>query len=283
MKKKERRGLEREQRKKKKTSDRRWRKIYLIAIVLIALAAAMLIWLFSADKEISFESAKGNPSLRESYVEKVVEKIGDSPYVASVSFVPKRMEESGRKRSPRGIVAMAVEVPPDSRTLEIGLPLKILIFPTAFETKVIQSNTDFASALRHEYRHAEVISLRRVNLFPYADFVNTNGKWNESLLRDAIELDAISRELAGMEKISKQYRANQIKAYSTHYIDIWDQEDGMNPQLIKKMKIEFFQPWMLPSPNLARKGVWELRDEKTGRVYPLPQEIMEKFSKNGKG
>jgi len=123
-------------------------------------------------------------------------------------------------------------------------------------------------------------------MFP--SFLTTEGELNKDLLSDIMELDAMRMELSTQIGISKEYRAQRLGWYTTYYLNIWDRSGRMAPEFVKELKIKFFKPWMVTSPYLFKKRVegkevWYFKHPKTGREYYLPEEIIERFSQNGKG
>ena len=166
-------------------------------------------------------------------------------------------------------------------------PVRISILPFAFSGEIIKTEADFISSLSHEYFHAESVQKGKTDsLEIFSSFLTADDQWNKDLFLDIDEMNAIKMELP-QTKISQEYRANRLGRYLEYYPNIRSHSEGMKPEFIKILKIEFFEPWMLNSPYLFKewqdgKEIWYFKHPQTGREYQLPEEIILRFQ-NGKG
>ncbi|MDO8663735.1 MAG: hypothetical protein Q7K28_02790 [Candidatus Wildermuthbacteria bacterium] len=240
------------------------------------------------DKEISLNDAKEKPELRKDYLSKIAEKIGGRPaYIASINYVgtPKELAElkklPGFNPDPREAMGVYPLKPimPENIGKEI-LPVIIVIFPATFEGRDIRVENDFISAVRHQYKVAEILNRGKIGSIDLDDFRNKKGDWNLSLMRYAIALEATEGEIDSPLKLSSRYESMIRDSYLNLYIKIWDEERGMSPEFIKSLKIEFFKDWILKTPFLIKEGqIWYLKNPQTGRKYFLPDEITKKSGK----
>lgn len=281
MKKKNKRG---EKGKKERRKGVWWRKFLVLSLAAIAIISGGLIsWLLLTEKEISFEVAIKNPQLREVYIEKIVKKVGKPNSVKEIIYVDTQEEreflekEHGIICHPKGAMVAAGKI--------FGTEHVVAIFPYAFSGELFKKEEDFISNLLHEFRHTEVFSRGKVRGIPVSSFLTINGELNKKLFQDIFELDAYGMELERQADISSVYQNDLISGYIMYYTDIWNHEKTMEPEFIRFLKIQFFQPWMLKLPILRKekvngKEIWYLR-LKTDKYY-LPEEIIWRFQ-IGKG
>lgn len=260
---------------------------------MVVIVGGLLGWSLLAQREVSFEEAVKKPQLRDSYIEKIVKEIGKPDYITVVNYADTQEElEFLRKKhgyipNPDDLMSAKSKNIQVDRLGKQPWLVRTSILPYAFSGKILKTEEDFISSLLHEYRHAEVIQegkIGQVEMFP--SFLTLTGEWNENLVLDIMELDAIRIELS-TQGISKEYRANRTGRYLDHYINIWDHSGRMEPEFIERLKIEFFQSWIATTPFLFKemrngKEVWYLKHPETGRQYYLPEEIIARF-KSGKG
>ncbi len=260
---------------------------YLIFALVVVIVGSLLGWFLFFRGEVSFEEAMRKPELRDGYIEKIVKKVGEKPeYIYAVYYVDTQAEMEFLKKE------YEVPVNPKATMASVGkmktVDNRVAVFPYAFGGELIKTEEDFISNLLHEYRHVEVAYKGRIGSIEiYSSFLTTEGKLNESLLEDIVELDASAMELTRQTNISQTYRSNLLVGYMEYYSDIWNHEKIMKPEFIKFLKIEFFRPWVLGSRDLVKerqggKEVWYLKHPQTGKRYYLPEEVIRKFQ-NGKG
>lgn len=275
--------------------DRVRRLSFVIAVTAIVIVGCLASWLLLAKGEVSFEEAMKKPELRDGYIEKMVEKIGKPEYVTVVNYddTPEEMEflrkEYGYTPAPDDLMATHVSGVKPEFFGKQSFPVRISVFPFAFSGGIIKTEADFISTLLHEYFHAENAQRGKTgSLEIFSSFLTIDGRWNKDLFLDIDEMGAISWELATQTKISHEYQLNRMGRYLDHYCDIWDHSQGMEPGFIKILKIEFFEPWIVNTPFLFKESgkaeeIWYLKHPQTGRKYYLPEEVIRKFSQNGKG
>ena len=284
-----------ERRKEKRRKKGFPRKLPIgIAIAIFILLGGLVSWFLLTEKEVSFEEALKQPQLRESYIERIVEQVGKPDYVAVVNYVdtPEEVksliEEYNYIFNPDHLMAAHS---PKIRADLLGkqsFPVRVSVFPFAFSGEIIKTETDFISCLLHEYFHAENAQKGKTDSFEiFSSFLRIDGQWNKDLFLDVDEMNAIRMELATQTKISQEYRVNRMGRYLDYYTNIWNHSEGMEPEFIKTLKIEFFEPWIVNVPGFFKKWqdgkeIWYLKHPETGRVYYLPEEIIWRFQ-NGKG
>lgn len=290
-----------EKRRKERKKKGFWRQkllvIFLAAMVVIA--GGLVSWFLLAEKEISFEDAMKKPELRDAYIQKVVAEIGKPEYVVKINYedTPEELEFLKRVHDyiPDPIDLMTTHPAQEVPVTQLGkrvVPVRISILPYAFSGETLKTGNDFISSLLHEYHHARMLNQEKIDSIDYQKFLiiegEFRGSYNLPLINVMFELTAIREELSSQLEISNSYRAQRLSFYLTRYRWIWDYEEGMDLEFIKSLKIEFFEEWMLGVLSLFKewrngKEVWYFKHPETGREYYLPEEIVERFSKDGKG
>ena len=288
------------QRVRKREKREKSRKFYFLIVALAIIIVGSLIgWILLAKGEVSFEEAIQKPELRDGYIEKIVAEIGKPDYVQEINYVDTPEEFEFLKRvhdyiqEPKTWMAThSMEELPIEQLGKQPLPVRISVFPAAFDEGVIGTENDFLSSLFHEYHHAEVLNRGKINSIDFKEFLIIEGRfkgsWNLSLIKEIMEVAAIREEIHSPIKISFIYKSQRFNQYLEHYTNIWSYEEGMNPEFIKSLKIDLFENWTLERPELIKerqKGgeIWYLKHPETGREYYLPAEIVERFSQSGKG
>lgn len=272
------------------------KKQRVIAGILITVIVAAG-YLVGCVREVSFEEAVKKPEVRDNYITKIVKKIGKPDYVVEINYVDTPEEFDFLKRfhgfTPEPMTLMVTNPTKEIPIGQLGkqlLPVRISIFPDSFSGGILKTENDFISSLLHEYHHAKALNQGKIDLIDFKGFLIVEGKfkgqWDLSLIQVVLELTGIRETIHSSLKISPEYREQRFKLYLEYYAKIWDYEEGMNPEFMKSLKIEFFEDWMLERLQLYKekqngKEIWYLRHRVTGKKYCLPDEIITKFQ-NGK-
>lgn len=269
--------------KKTKRKGKHFPRLPLIigAVIAILILAGFTSWFLT--KEVSFEKAMRKPDLRDSYIEKIVKEIGKPEYVNYIYYADTQEEMEFLEKdykfvfNPKGAMISFGEIETADNY--------IAVFPYAFSGELLKNEEDFISIFLHEYRHAKIAHEGKIDSIEISFFITLDGKLNELLLEDIAELDAMRMELTNQHlKISSNYRDDLLFGYLINYTNIWDHMKNMEPKFVEFLKIEFFEPWFLESPYLVKeKQAWYFKNQKTGREYYLPKEIINKYNQNSKG
>lgn len=266
-------------------------RIFVIALAVMVVIGSLVGWLLLNKGKTSFAEAIKNPELREEYVARIVEKVGQPDYVTLVNYddTPEEIEflkkEYGYINQLSDLMTINAPKVLLDEVGKIVVPIRISVFPYAFSSKTITTEADFISCLLHEYRHSQVIQEGKFGEIKfYPSFLTIDQELNESLFKDVAEADALRIEIARTE-ISQEYRFDRMQCYMEYYTNIWSHAEKMNPDFIESLQIEFFERWMLnlSEANFVRekrdgKEIWYFKHPETGKAYYLPEEIIEKFT-----
>lgn len=253
--------------------------LFVIGVLVLTLACR------GNSQSVSFQEAMENPELQERFVTQIVEEVGKPPYVESINYVNtpaefKRLKEKyGYEPKPTHLMYTNGPKIPISEIGRKEWPQSIYILPKSFSGSPIRTEADFRSSLKHEYRHAETRNTGRIGtILYYPNFLTTTGEWNEALLRDVEELDALGLELR--EMISDGYFQNQVQGYVLHYLGLWEHSLETDPKLIKSLKVEFFHRGMLTHPYFFGRGKdWYFKNPATGKEYHLSSEEIHEIAR----
>ena len=230
-------------------------------------------------KNITFEQAQKNPSLRDNYLEQIIEKHGKPKSVADISYATlKQLQEE------TGVILQETDhmfTHINGSLSQIGtrtLRPYVYVLPHSFETKDIQHEVDFVNTLvDHEFFHANtcysgfgVISMDDLQV----ERGEQEGLCNTDLFRCAYELLAYENQEkeARRKPVSKANGTRILNNYCFNYFKLWDFEKDY-PNLTTKLKREFFKDWMRQSIKRDSKGFY-LENTKTKRRFYLDKKLL---------
>jgi len=265
--------------------------------VVILFAAGILLFV-TADTSISFAEAQANPQLREGFVDQVIKEYPPPPEAALVVYAtPEIIAELESKYgiTRRPSVGMITHNLEPAFIEERGLreiKARTVIFPYMFTTSGVKSEHDFASSLRHDYRHVERFNQLEVSGFFYdGDFlmvedgsVQQHSSESLAIIIDELEI----RRAQGLEditpkdsKVSQRYIDDHTNVHTDIYLELLAfsvENTPAHPETMEQMIIEFFEPWFLSRDELSftPDGTPQFTNPETGRSYILPKEVLSK-------
>lgn len=239
------------------------RRVVLIisGTVLLLLLVGIIALLLVPDKnDISYRDAQINHSLRVAYVQQLGERAGVEDYVEIVYVPDQKIVSNGVVLPARVISGLDASIC-FGQSNEASL-VRIQFFSAAFN---LETEGDIISLFRHEHHHAGQHRTRMVVGIPFSDFCTADKGLNVALLRNILELDATKAvDLPRLDELSLRLQQSIPERYSSDYKILWDTTVGMNPEMISRFKIEFFQPWMF--------DVFTKRDDDSYVWKPTPNE-----------
>lgn len=239
----------------------------------VCVAGGLSSLLFS-PRTITFEQAQKSPSLRDNYLEQIIEKHGKPEYVADISYVTLKQlqEETGITLQDTDHMFTHIK----GSLSQVGIKTlrpKVFVLPHSFETKDIQQEVDFVNTLiDHEFFHAKtcysgfgVISIDDLKV----ERGEHEGLCNIDLFRCVYELLAYGNQEkeARKKQVSEANGTRILNNYFFNYFKLWDFESDY-PNLTDKLKREFFKDWMRQSIKRDSKGSY-LKNIKTKRRFYL--------------
>lgn len=264
-------------------------KLLLGGVVLLLLVSVVLGGVFiltqGEKRELSFEEAKNDISLRHTYIEQLGVQNGNILF----RYNPVQRSDNAPANMDFAFV----------KPFTCSAPIKeeptfVINFYSAFFDFTAKDDRDVI--IKHEYRHVEQYRAQKVVGIPMSDLCTVDGKPNMPLLDNIGELDAIrSTGLSMFDQLSRELQKTSQDVYLDHYTLIWENSTGMDPKLISRIKIEFFESWMLtqfteradasytwePNPNekypLSREEVTKIK-QKLGGINRLKRFRNETFS-----
>lgn len=270
-------------------------RVSIASAGLLAIAAVVAVLASTPnEREVTLEEARQAPTLRAAYVRRLASRAGRPEVVKAIQYVDPR-DKQGLKGVMRkfdytedeifhgttGMTAV-VEVGRRIPLMQLGtrpVPVTILVFSFAFERGTrFTTEDDLLSGLSHEYLHAtKFYNQGRAGSLPFSAFATVTGELNVALIKNVGELDAFRMELNSQpNRISPGYRKDRMQQYMGEYATLWKREEGMDPSSMERLKVEFFEAWMLDHPSLrkeVRNGeeTWYFEEAETLRRFTLSQ------------
>lgn len=253
----------------------------LLVALIVAVSTDPSSTIRDTTTNITFEQAQQDVSLRQMFIDQVVQELGKPENVSRVIYAARDEIEKHFGSGKPGMKYHATE-----RIKGFGpsqVPIEIVVFPVSFSTSPGRPKTreDLISSLEHEYHHARQLREGRIRSWPFTSFPEVNGK--KYYTDVAKELDAYANQLATTgSKVSRPFyeatRGNYIKYYAT----LWDAYGEIGPQFISMLKVEFFPDWTLSGQRtvdfITQVHYLPIVDTETGEVRYIhftPEEIQQ--------
>lgn len=270
-------------------------KRIFVALTVALLLVSSLTYITSCERPgLNFDKAVKDPAIRQSYVQEILKKYSAPPAAKKIEYVTpeilKELERMHQYQSSQDSVLMATNPLGELSLIKVGaqeLPVRISIFPAAFDPSFVQNEQDFISSLLHEYDHVGHLNSLDIAGFTYAkDFLIMEGQYKGehslSLIQIIMELDAFRKEISRVQEkwhSSQLYTDNRYNFYVENYLNLleyFNEGPPIDPQVKKRMILEFFSPWIARTTiaSLTKDGKPQLTHPLTGKTYLLPEEVL---------
>jgi len=279
------RKLKRESSRKKKESQTHKYSLLTLSAVMIGLA--ILLVFTSEFPPITFTEAMESPNLREKYVQQMAKKYPPPKYVREIHYVTPEiqiiLEEIHEYKDTGEDLMITNPIMNETPIEQIGKVtqyFRVTVLSLAFTGTTITKEEDFIASLRHEYNHTKLLNSESVGSFVWRRDLQFKegpykGLYNINLLHVLLELPGLQEQGINRTDVSKIYKASRKDAYGDYYFSIWDIGENMDPAVMYRLKVEFFQSWMWEFSGLFEEDSGKLFfiHPETKRKYLLPQEI----------